>query len=613
MATTVGDIEVRARKTVGDTQSSVTLTAAGVEAKVREIVGDTRTNVSLTAAIIEARVREAVGDTQSSVTLTAAGVEAKVREIVGDVRASATLTASIIEARVREAVGDTQSSATLTAAGVEAKVREIVGDVRASATLTAADVVSKAREIVNDRTAEMYRFSDELLLQYVWDGIRELGNLRPLYGTIAGSGAGTLPIDDRWGGCLEYYVASRAYQIDDSDTVNAKLASDYLALFAALAKQTPYAAPQATMVGYIWEGVRELGNIRPLGVDTIAATIATGLSTSATGSLAIDDRWGGCLQHYAVSRYYQSDTGNPEADNLATHHFKMFDALARQTPYHCSSTAMLKTVWEGIRELCNVRPIVGTTLGATIATGISTAATGSIVIDDRWGGCLEHYVAFKYYNADTGRPDSDKNAADHLALFLALAKQTPYYVTQTALVGYIWEGVRELGNIRPLGVDTIAATIATGLSTSATGSLAIDDRWGGCLQHYAVSRYYQSDTGNPEADNLATHHFKMFDALARQTPYHLGQQDMLGYVWEGIEQLWSVRPESRYVGLSLFFGVPPAAGSFSSSDTMPTDGRWHNAVVEYVCFKYYQRDQSNASNAKLADKHMTLFMELSAR
>lgn len=447
---------------------------------------------------IETRARKAVGDTQSSATLTAAGVEAKVREIVGDVRASSTLTA----------------------ANIEAKAREIVGDVRASATLTGSVVMARAREIVNDQTSGSYRFSDTIMLQYVWDGIRELGNIRPLYGTIAGSGSGTLPVDSRWGGCLEQYVAFRCYQIDDSDTANAKLASDCFALFTALAKQTPYAAPQSAMIGY---------------------------------------------------------------------------------------------VWEGIRELCNVRPIVGTNLGTAISTGLSASGTGSIVIDDRWGGCLAHYVAFRYYQADTGRPESEKSAAEHFNLFLAMAKATPYVATQVTMVGYVWEGVRELGNIRPLGVSNLASTVATGLSTGGTGSLTIDDRWSGSLEHYVASRYYQADVGNAESGKLAVHHFKMFDVLARQTPHRVEQQDMLGFAWEGVQRLWSTRPESRYVGLSLVSWAPPADGSFSAAEAMPTDMRWDGAVVEYVCFKYYMRDAKNGESARHAARHLELFTNWSSQ
>ncbi len=96
---------------------------------------------------------------------------------------------------------------------------------------------------------------------------------------------------------------------------------------------------------------------------------------------------------------------------------------------------------------------------------------------------------------------------------------------------------------------------------------------------------------------------------------------MLRYVWEGVRKLWQVRPESRYVGLALVsYTLPTIADTATDEEitaaravAVPIDDRWVDAIVEYVCFKFFQRDEADTANSKLASDHMALFMAWSAQ
>jgi len=217
---------------------------------------------------------------------------------------------------------------------IETRARKAVGDTQSGTNLTAANIVSRAREIVNDQTSGSYRFADATMLQYVWDGIRELANFRPLTGTITGSGSGALPVNDRWGGCLENYVAFRCYQIDDSDTANAKLAADSFALFTSLARQTPHRVEQQDMLGYVWEGVQRLWSTRPesryVGLSLVSWAPPADGSFSAAEAMPTDMRWDGAVVEYVCFKYYLRDAKNGESARHAARHLELFTNWSAQ-------------------------------------------------------------------------------------------------------------------------------------------------------------------------------------------------------------------------------------------------------------------------------------------
>lgn len=129
-------------------------------------------------------------------------------------------------------------------------------------------------------------------------------------------------------------------------------------------------------------------------------------------------------------------------------------------------------------------------------------------------------------------------------------------------------------------------------------------------------------------DRQETETWKWFDA------------DLLAFLQAGIVALERVRPASGYVGMRRvprtpveIPDVPPAvdAGDDSESDPDPAwqeyvermnellaepvlvDGRWHQALVEYVCYEAFRRDESDAASQRLAQQHYQSFLELAQR
>ena len=116
--------------------------------------------------------------------------------------------------------------------------------------------------------------------------------------------------------------------------------------------------------------------------------------------------------------------------------------------------------------------------------------------------------------------------------------------------------------------------------------------------------------------------------------------DLLAFLQDGIVALERLRPASGYVGMRRvprtpvdIPSVPPVfdIGSDSDSDSDPeweryvermnelldepvlVDGRWHQALVEYVCYEAFRRDESDAASQKLAQQHYQSFVELAQR
>jgi hypothetical protein len=106
-------------------------------------------------------------------------------------------------------------------------------------------------------------------------------------------------------------------------------------------------------------------------------------------------------------------------------------------------------------------------------------------------------------------------------------------------------------------------------------------------------------------------------------------------VAQGIEALASVRPASRYLGMRLvrrvYPDIPPrnkvlppnptqaqvdayeaAINDFANSPLL-VDPQWHDALVEFACYKAYTMDQADAGNLAIAEKHYKKFLEDAAR
>ena len=116
--------------------------------------------------------------------------------------------------------------------------------------------------------------------------------------------------------------------------------------------------------------------------------------------------------------------------------------------------------------------------------------------------------------------------------------------------------------------------------------------------------------------------------------------DLLAFLQDGIAALERLRPASGYVGMRRvprtpveIPQIPPAVdvGFESDSDTDPSwqeyvrrmnellaepvlvDGRWHQALVEYICYEAFRRDESDAASQRLAQQHYQSFAELAQR
>lgn len=109
--------------------------------------------------------------------------------------------------------------------------------------------------------------------------------------------------------------------------------------------------------------------------------------------------------------------------------------------------------------------------------------------------------------------------------------------------------------------------------------------------------------------------------------YRWLDEELLRFVAQGIEALASVRPASRYLGTRLvrrsYPDIPPrtadtdeayenAINAFADSPLL-VDPQWHDALVEFACYKAYTMDQADAGNLAIAEKHYKKFLEDAAR
>ena len=114
--------------------------------------------------------------------------------------------------------------------------------------------------------------------------------------------------------------------------------------------------------------------------------------------------------------------------------------------------------------------------------------------------------------------------------------------------------------------------------------------------------------------------------------------DLLRFLLDGIDALERLRPAAGYVGLRRAPRVRPsipvrperadypsdadfdeaeadwlAAVDALLAEPVLVDGRWHQALVEYVCYEAFRRDESDAASQRLAQQHYQSFAEISQR
>jgi hypothetical protein len=100
------------------------------------------------------------------------------------------------------------------------------------------------------------------------------------------------------------------------------------------------------------------------------------------------------------------------------------------------------------------------------------------------------------------------------------------------------------------------------------------------------------------------------DSNYRFTPYVL----FCG-IRDGLKRLYSVRPESRYSGLTLTAATFPtvtadmdsAAITAARAALVLIEERWFEAVIYYACHKAYLIDSSDTANAALSADYLSKF------
>lgn len=113
--------------------------------------------------------------------------------------------------------------------------------------------------------------------------------------------------------------------------------------------------------------------------------------------------------------------------------------------------------------------------------------------------------------------------------------------------------------------------------------------------------------------------------------YRWLDEELLRFTAQGIEALASVRPASRYLGTRLVRRTYPEIPDLPANATteekaaykaaidefadnhLLVDPQWHDALVEFVCYKAYTMDQADAGNLAIAEKHYKKFLEDAAR
>lgn len=122
-------------------------------------------------------------------------------------------------------------------------------------------IIQSAREILFDTYPEAYRWGDLMLLRFLYEGIQKLNMIRPesryigmdvveidipdlieagdeseIKAQIEVAMGTDFPINSRWKDAIVHYICARAFQLDESDTMNASRYSEHMGLFTTWAK-----------------------------------------------------------------------------------------------------------------------------------------------------------------------------------------------------------------------------------------------------------------------------------------------------------------------------------------------------------------------------------------
>lgn len=102
--------------------------------------------------------------------------------------------------------------------------------------MTVADIEKRARTILLDDT-EPYRWTSANIREEIADAVRHVQSVRPETRYVNGllkdyclpeADDEPLEMEDRFREALVYYTVYKCYLYDDTDTVNAQLAENYL-------------------------------------------------------------------------------------------------------------------------------------------------------------------------------------------------------------------------------------------------------------------------------------------------------------------------------------------------------------------------------------------------
>lgn len=115
--------------------------------------------------------------------------------------------------------------------------------------LTIANLLVSIREILSDSYEEAYRWGDAMLIRFIYEGIMKLNQVRPesryVNYKLIDIDAPTIveedsvdsykeqefPLDSRWSMPIIHYTCYRAFQLDETDTMNGQRANEHLGYF----------------------------------------------------------------------------------------------------------------------------------------------------------------------------------------------------------------------------------------------------------------------------------------------------------------------------------------------------------------------------------------------
>lgn len=104
--------------------------------------------------------------------------------------------------------------------------------------------------------------------------------------------------------------------------------------------------------------------------------------------------------------------------------------------------------------------------------------------------------------------------------------------------------------------------------------------------------------------------------------------DLLRFLFSAIQALEAERPASGYFGTRRVprrIEAVPVRSDYQSDEAWEAavgelldepvlvDGRWLDALVEFVCYEAFRRDESDAASQKLALQHWQAFRDFAQR